>query len=114
MHFKDLYNQKNKDDLIKDLKNENFDRITISFYKYTTLKNLEELRDSLYLEWKKLQILGRIYIAPEGINAQISIPTYQLKLFKKNIAQYDCFKNLNFKEAIMDGTSFLKLVIKIL
>ncbi len=113
MHFKDLYNQKNKDDLIKDLKNENFERTTISFYKYTSLKKLEELRDLLYLNWKKLNILGRVYIAPEGINAQISIPVHNQKLFKKNIKQYNCFENINFKKAVIEGLSFLKLVIKI-
>ena len=113
MHFKDLYNQKNKDDLIHDLKNETFNRTTISFYKYASLKNLDELRDSLYLEWKNLKILGRVYIAPEGINAQISIPNHNQKLFQNHIKQYNCFDNINFKEAVIDGISFLKLVIKI-
>ena len=113
MHFKDLYNQKNKDDLISELKNENFNRTTISFYKYVSLKNLDELRDSLYLEWKNLKILGRVYIAPEGINAQISIPNHNQELFKNHIKQYNCFDNINFKEAVIDGISFLKLVIKI-
>ena len=74
MNFKDLYNQKNKKDLLQKIRNEPFDRITLSFYKYTKLKNLDVLRDELYLKWKDLNILGRVYLAPEGINAQISIP----------------------------------------
>jgi len=56
MNFKDLYNQKNKNDLLHKIENEAFDRITLSFYKYTKLKKLEILRDELYLKWKNLNI----------------------------------------------------------
>ena len=78
-----LYNKKNKEQLMDDVSKESFERITLSFYKYVKLKNLIELRDQLYQDWKKLEILGRIYIAEEGINAQISIPKHSLNLFKK-------------------------------
>ena len=43
MNFKELYNQKNKNELLQKIENETFDRITLSFYKYTKLKNLENL-----------------------------------------------------------------------
>ena len=52
MNFKELYNQQNKNELIKNLEKEDFKRITISFYKYIKLNKLEELRDNLYLKWK--------------------------------------------------------------
>ena len=90
MNFKDLYNQKNKKDLLQKIGDEPFDRITLSFYKYTKLKNLDVLRDELYLKWKDLNILGRVYLAPEGINAQISIPKNLLTNFKNE------FKNTTF------------------
>ena len=80
-----LYNQKNKKDLIDDLNKENFKRITLSFYKYINLDNLENLRNKLFSEWRKLKILGRVYIANEGINAQISIPVHLLKKFKTEL-----------------------------
>ena len=82
MKNKDLYNQKNKEELLKNLEKENFKRITLSFYKYIKLDNLEELRHGLFLEWNELNILGRIYLSIEGINAQISIPEYNVDLFK--------------------------------
>ena len=50
MNFKELYNQKNKKELLKNLDKEDFQRTTISFYKYTKLNKLEELRDILYLK----------------------------------------------------------------
>jgi len=113
MKNKFLYNQKNKSDLIKDINSEQFNRITCSFYKYVKIENLNELRDQLYLEWSSLNILGRIYIADEGINVQISIPENNFKKFKTNLLSHEIFKKINVKTAIVDGVSFLKLTIKI-
>jgi len=113
MKIKDLYNQKNKEQLLKDLGEENFNRTTLSFYKYINLKNLSELRDNLFLEWKKINILGRVYISSEGINAQISLPEHNLNLFKKFMENNSVFKDIPLKFAIQEGISFLKLTIKI-
>ena len=108
-----LYNKKNKEQLINDLNKESFNRITLSFYKYVKLKNLIELRDLLYVDWKNLSVLGRIYIAEEGINAQISIPEKKLEEFRNNLNQYSYFKNIPFKFAVEENISFYKLVIKV-
>ena len=113
MKNKDLYNQKNKEELLKDLEKENFKRITLSFYKYIELDNLEELRHGLFLEWNELNILGRIYLSIEGINAQISIPEYNVDLLKRSINNNLVLKDVPLKFAIQDGISFLKLTIKI-
>ena len=86
MKKKYLYNQKNKEELIKILENEKFKRATVSFYKYVELNNLENLRDDLFISWNKLNILGRVYIAKEGINAQISIPEKNLSKFQSKLS----------------------------
>ena len=99
--------------LIKDLNQESEQRITLSFYKYVKLDNLLELRNSLYACWKNLNVLGRIYIAEEGINAQLSIPEKKLENFKKELYNYDYFKNIPFKIAIQEDLSFYKLIIKV-
>lgn len=62
-------------------------RITISFYKYFYIPYPKIFRDNLYLEFNKIKVFGRIYIANEGINAQISI-------LEKN---YDIIKNIIYK-----------------
>ena len=93
----ELYNKKNKEDLKKKLGSEEFKRETYSFYKYVNLQNIEELRDKLYVEWNALEILGRIYIAQEGINAQISIPEYNIKKFISNLSLYKPFENIHIK-----------------
>jgi len=108
-----LYNKKNKEQLLEDLQQETFNRITISFYKYTSLNNLEDLRDKLYKDWLSLKILGRIYIAYEGINAQISLPEYMIEKFKNYMNTFDNFKDIKYKIAVQEGLSFLKLTIKI-
>ena len=113
MKNKDLYNQKNKKELIDDIKNEQFERITFSFYKYVYIKNTETLRNELYIEWKSLRALGRVYISKEGINAQISIPKENFDIFKSKLYKYEIFKNILLKKAVMDGISFLKLTVKI-
>ena len=73
----ELFNPKSKTDLQEKLQNELFERITCSFYRYVKISSLEAIRDALYLEWNELNILGRIYLAHEGINAQISVPEPQ-------------------------------------
>ena len=110
---KKMFNKLNKEEAIQKLDSENFSRKTISFYKYIILKNPNELRDQLYEEWNKLGVLGRVYLAYEGINAQVSIPKNNFRAFKKNIDSY-FFCNIPLKIAIEDdGKSFFKLTIKV-
>ena len=49
-------------------------RLTLSFYEYAHIGNPELFRNHLFLAWDSLGVLGRIYVAKEGINAQLSVP----------------------------------------
>ena len=108
-----LYNKKSKEELKRILDDEPFERVTLSFYKYTPIGNLNIFRDKLYSDLTKLSVLGRIYIADEGINAQISVPEDNKKLLYDYINSIDFLNKIQVKEAIEDGESFYKLVIKI-
>jgi len=110
---KELYNKKNIEDLKIDLQNEDFSRVTVSFYKYVELDDLEILRDDLYIEWRELNILGRAYIAREGINAQLSLPEEKLTLFMEKLNSRKPFIDIEIKTAIQEGESFYKLIIKV-
>ena len=111
---KGLHNKLNKEQAIARLKAENFKRKTISFYKYVLLSDLEVYRDSLFDAWKKLGVLGRVYIAQEGINAQISVPEYSLKSYRKSVDNYSELKDVSFKIAVQESDfSFHKLTIKV-
>lgn len=96
------------------LEREGLPRTTLSFYRYVRLVNVEELRDELYVEWEAMGLLGRIYIAPEGINAQVSLPTANLDRFRAVLDAREAFTNVPWKIAVEDdGRSFLKLAIKV-
>ena len=110
----ELFNKKSKPDLQEKLQNELFERITCSFYRYVKISSPEAIRDALYLEWNELNILGRIYLAHEGINAQISVPEPQWDDFVSKLYHREEFKNIPFKFAIEENNeSFLKLIIRI-
>ena len=89
-------------------------RLTLSFYKYHEIKNIQLFRDHLYLKWNKLDVLGRIYIASEGINAQLSLPSENFKSFKTSIDEIQFLSDVRLNIAIEhDNHSFLKLKIKL-
>lgn len=111
---KGMFNKLGKSQAIEKLNNELFNRKTVSFYRYVLLENTLDLRDKLYLQWKELGVLGRIYLAHEGINAQLSVPENNWKKFVSNVNTYSQFKRMPFKIAVEDdGKSFFKLTIKI-
>ena len=111
---KNMFNKLGRAESMERLQNESFDRITISFYKYVIIENPYEFRDTLYSKWSALSVFGRIYVAKEGINAQMSIPQYNWERFKENLYQIKELKDIPFKIAVEDdGKSFFKLTIKV-
>ena len=111
---KELFNKLGREEAIARLGNESFKRITISFYKYIIIENVSFFRDELYSKWQELSVFGRIYIAKEGINAQISIPDYNWTVFVESLNSFSFLRDIPFKIAVEDdGKSFFKLTIKI-
>ena len=109
-----LYNKlsaKEREILIKEAGEK---RLTISFYQYAKIEDPKSFRDFLFVEWEKLNVLGRTYIASEGINAQISVPAYQLELFRKHLYGIDFLNGIRLNVAIeQNDFSFLKNKIKV-
>lgn len=109
----ELFNKYDKEFLRKKLEEENFQRVTLSFYRYVKIQEPEAFRDTLYLDMKNLGVFGRIYVAAEGINAQISVPEHNMEAFRAYLESSESFKNLRLNIAIEDnGKSFYKLIIK--
>lgn len=109
-----LYNRIGREEAIKKLHEESFKRITFSFYRYVYLDSPQEFRDTLYKEWISLQAFGRIYIAHEGVNAQMSVPEHELENFLKVLDSHAELKDMPMKYAVEDdGKSFYKLTIKV-
>ncbi|WP_055094343.1 rhodanese-related sulfurtransferase [Flavobacterium aquidurense] len=89
-------------------------RLTLSFYAYAKIQDPKKFRDDLFVAWNKLDALGRIYVANEGINAQMSIPEENLETFRATLEVYDFMKGIRLNEAVEhDDHSFLKLTIKV-
>lgn len=109
-----LVNRIDKTILKRQLKEETFQRKTISFYRYVTITNPQTLRDELFKTWSELQCFGRIYLATEGINAQMSVPEHHWDEFVEKLNDVAYFKDVPFKYAVDgNGKSFYKLIVKV-
>ncbi|MCK9638796.1 MAG: rhodanese-related sulfurtransferase [Prolixibacteraceae bacterium] len=109
-----LYNSIDRKILIANLMSEKFVRKTISFYRYFILDDPQGFRDQIYREWNEMKCFGRIYIAREGINAQMSIPEEKMEDFLESLKHHQIFDQIPIKYAIEDnGKSFYKLSIKV-
>ena len=89
-------------------------RLTISFYQYANIKDPQVFRDLLYVKWDSMEVLGRIYIAPEGINAQLSLPADQFSNFRDHLETISFLIDIRLNIAReQHNKSFLKLKIKV-
>jgi UPF0176 protein len=90
------------------------DRLTISFYQYYKIENPQLLRDKLFLEWNALDVLGRIYVSFEGINAQLSVPSENFYSLKDQLDTISFLRDIRLNVAVeQDNKSFLKLKVKV-
>lgn len=109
-----LYNTlsaKERERLIEEAGKE---RLTISFYKYAHIGNPGIFRNHLFIHWDQLDVLGRIYVAKEGINAQLSVPADNFIDFKAHLDSITFLKDVRLNIAIeQDNKSFLKLKVKV-
>lgn len=111
---KRLHNRVNREVLLQRLQQDTTPRTTISFYKYAHIGNPQLFRDHMYLMLEPIGVLGRIYVAREGVNAQISVPTEQLEIFRKALDEIVFLEGCRLNFAIEDdGKSFFKLAIKV-
>ena len=108
-----LHNRISNKELKEKLYEENFPRTTISFYQYFTIQDPLAFRDELYKSLNLLQVFGRIYIATEGINAQISVPSHLFEEFKTYLYSINGIEGVRLNIAVNDnGKSFWVLRIK--
>ncbi|PPK88799.1 UPF0176 protein [Neolewinella xylanilytica] len=89
-------------------------RTTLSFYRYARIEDPQAFRDDCYERWSPLGVLGRIYIATEGINGQLSVPTAKLADFRSELYAIPFLDGTRLNIAIeAEARSFLKLIIKV-
>ncbi len=111
---KRLYNLVNNDELKLRMQQSAEERTTLSFYKYHHIDDPRAFRDRLYAEWTALGVFGRVYVAKEGINGQVSVPTPQLLAFREALYAIPFLSGIRLNIAVDDdGKSFYKLKIKV-
>lgn len=109
-----LHNRVSQAELKERLYQETEPRTTISFYQYFPIAEPNLFRDELYKALNELKVFGRIYVAHEGINAQISVPTANFEAFKRYLYSIPALKDLRLNIAVDDdGKSFWVLKIKV-
>ncbi len=109
-----LHNRISQKELKQRLLEETEPRTTISFYRYFPIADPSCFRDELYVALSGLQIFGRIYLAREGINAQVSIPISRLQAFRDFLESQASLRGLRLNRAVADdGKSFWVLKIKV-
>ena len=109
-----LHNTINGEVLKEKIKTSNEPRTTISLYKYAKIGNPQLFRDHIFYHWSKLEVLGRIYVAHEGINAQLSVPNRNLDEYKHELGNIFFLDGVRLNFAVDDdGKSFFKLAIKV-
>jgi UPF0176 protein len=109
-----LYNKLSAEERARLIDDAGEKRLTISFYQYHLIDDPKDFRDSLFIAWDKLNVLGRIYVSSEGINAQLSVPATTFTEFKNHLESISFLKGVRLNIAIeQDNKSFLKLKIKV-
>lgn len=109
-----LHNRVSQKELKELLYKETEPRTTISFYQYHSIQNPQEFRDELYKGLQPLKVFGRIYVAKEGINAQVSVPSSNFEALKNFLYTYHFLNGIRLNIAVDDdGKSFWVLKIKV-
>lgn len=109
-----LHNRISRKELKERILNDPTPRITISFYCYFKIDDPVAFRNLLYRELEQLGVLGRIYIAHEGINAQVSLPKKNWEAFKTYLYSIEPLNGVRLNAAVNDdGKSFYVLDIKV-
>jgi len=85
----------------------------ISFYKYVKIEYPEGLRDYFRIICQDHNLLGRILVGKEGINAAISGKTEDINNFQNILANNPLFCGMTCREQLNDKIVHHKLVVKV-
>ncbi len=109
-----LHNRVSQAQLKARLYQETEKRVTISFYRYFFIVDPGQFRDEIYKALEQLSVFGRIYVASEGINAQVSVPESKFGSFKEYLYSIPELDGLRLNIAVDDdGKSFWVLKVKL-
>ena len=109
-----LHNRVNRQELRQRLMADRHTRTTLSFYAYARLQDPVQFRDEFFAGLSRLEVFGRIYVAREGVNAQISVPAERLDALRAYLDSIPFLQGVRLNIAVDDnGKSFFKLTVKV-
>lgn len=112
--MKNLHNRISREELKEKVRSSDQRRVTLSFYRYAHILNPNFFRNHLYVILSQCGVFGRIYIASEGVNGQLSVPEDRFEDFKKALYSITFLEGCRLNIAIEDdGKSFFVLTIKV-
>jgi len=90
-------------------------RQTLSFYRYVQIADPLAFRNRLLAAWGDLECRGRIYVASEGINAQMDVLQANWEQFDNWVQSQPELAGVPYKCAVEEGDTpaFYKLAIKV-
>ncbi|MEJ7740163.1 MAG: rhodanese-related sulfurtransferase [Chitinophagaceae bacterium] len=109
-----LHNRVSQKELKERLYQETETRITLSFYHYFSIEDTQRFRNDLYRQLSALHVFGRIYVASEGINAQVSVPKGKFGELEVCLRSIQPLQELRLNMSVDDdGKSFWVLKVKV-
>jgi UPF0176 protein len=109
-----LHNRISQKELKERMLHESEPRTTLSFYRYFSISDPGAFRNNLYAALNELNVFGRIYVAHEGINAQLSVPQTRFEELQNLLNKIKGLENLRLNIAVdNDGKSFWVLKVKV-
>ena len=109
-----LHNRISRKELKERILKDTTSRTTVSFYCYFKIPDPATFRNSLYKALNAMGVMGRIYLAYEGVNAQVSVPTGNLDAFRNYLYSIEPLHGMRLNVAVDDdGKSFYVLDIKV-
>lgn len=84
----------------------------ILFYKFFRIKNPGAFRDKNKEIATRFGLLGRLLVAPEGINGTFEGTEKNIKGYIKEVCKQAIFRDVVFKQSAGNGKAFTKLMVK--
>jgi UPF0176 protein len=66
----------------------------LSFYTFENIESPDVVVSTLQELWTPFKVYGRIYVAREGVNAQMGVPTNILSEFRTICREFNLFRNI--------------------
>ena len=109
-----LHNRISRRELKERMLQDQTPRTTVSFYCYFPIEDPAAFRNQWYRALNEIGVMGRIYVANEGVNAQISVPSANLEALRSFLWSHPHLEGLRLNIAVEDsGKSFFVLDIKV-